>query len=871
MPQFLFPDSYDPDELDALGKGRGKKPPKEEELPGPPGGGDGKPPTEQFAPEDTSRVAYGYYGLGRSGGTAFVDPLLSAQAISREEGERWVVLDNFRYGIMSRFKRGTAPLGSLADSQNFIPNKKIGALVQRPGYSSHISVPFSAGGFTFTSILHYWRLGTENPSAQNIDLVVASDGTNTFWLQKPYFLNGAVVNDWRIVRERLAAANVTAKGTNTLTISNGSSTDDFYKGWIIVNHGASDQALYITAYNGTTKVLTTNEDVPSGWGLNNNYTIFNAFHDNFGFVPIDSTWPVAVQQGDAILASGGQSSNTGAKLWWSGYIKATYFPGLSRAPQIDGTYFSEAEVKSTAGISQTYFTSYSVSPNSDGLEEGRRWFACFVLETHDGQLSNPIKASTNYIDTNTLGAGYGIKYDVRIDFPRLNKRVVKVHHFMGFSENTGATSLQWGQYFYISTDTLNATGHGYTYNTSTSEPGYYTKTISLNNNSWLQRGESLQEFLGRSESDSTTVSCNYMEFVNDRLFVAGYYDYVSGKSYNDSIRFSGFSGSGVPQYNVLAAVPGESEIVIEAGDPTSIQHIGRWEDKLTIKKDQNLYAIPITANPETWQLIIVARNIGCDVPRGVVTTPFGEIIPKAGDDIYLYRGGYPESLLKDSWIDTWRALTTTYKANWWGWYNPTRKSYNIMYTTDGSDKKTWWEMFFEFPVGRRFAWFRHKNTLDIQSVRVDRDGNVLFASGNIYKFDNSTSDNGTAIQTYFKTNPIVLSERDLLEINGWYLAIDQDTNATRANNLDCKLLVDGSVYTFDGISTQYTNMTKTNLRFESLTPIGTQGRRVEFEWNSNATPATWVASSQTATPLTILEFGVRVATIELDGDMAQSL
>lgn len=839
---------------------------------------DVKPPTPTPpAPTPTERPApYGYEQLGYATGKLTpINPLAVGGGLARPKRYYNLLFDNFRNGIVSRFNRGQQPANSVLDCKNFLINRKTGSLVQRNGYASYLATPFSlVDGTQISAWNQYWNLGTEVPTSSSVDVVVGTISASTGWMQKPFFQGSTTAtNNYVNWSETTSLGTLSSSGTNTVVTSSGSATDNYYRFWVLFNNTRTEY-IYISSYVGSTKTFTCNENIPSDWAAGDTILAYRWFHDNIGFAPDAISTPIALQVGNSIIASGGQGSTAAYKPVISQYLNKTFFSGATKAPQYWGTYVSEMEVKSTNGV--TIGNSAGYTSTGNGLDQTSNWFLKFVFETDDGQLSKPLAATTPYI---TPTANQGIQAQITFNFPLLNKRFRYLHAFLGSSEgNTNTTTLPWVKHFYLASydmltgGTTGADTGGWAYTESTTVPGTYTRTFQFDVRDWNKKAEDLLTFLGvDSEYTNSIVSFSFAQLNNDRLFVAKHYDYTTATNENDQIRWSGFSGAGVPQICVLPDSDGSSRSTIEQGDPTSITALEKYENLLFISKDQSAYYINPTGLPDTWVLNSISRTIGFDSSGTVVRTPYGIVGVKAGDDIYLWKGGQFESMTNQTWIDNdvgtnaFRKLVTTYKSSWLGWYDASWKSYNLMITEDGSDKKTFYSMCFEIPVSSNFAWTRHRIAHNISSVRVDRNGIVSFAATNIYKWSSTALDDaGTAIDCYIDTGDRLVSERDLTYLMGWYMSISQDSSATRAGTLDSEILIDGTS------AKTYSDMTKTATRFETKCNLS-GGRTVRFKWNKNASPATWTPSSSTATQLTINEQCFKLDVRRLTGDGAQSL
>lgn len=870
---------YDPEELDYLGKPKPKPPkPGIDEFDRPPiGGGGSTSPPPVSSPRPAEGVAYNTLGLGRAEGVRGFDPLLVAQDLVERDPSGWVKFKNWARGIITVVKRGLRPRGSLEDCLNLQPNTLYGALQQRSGYSSYISTPLQDvnGSTIISSIDHSFHLATEAPEAKDVDVALG----NSKWAQKPYWQSSTTsTNSWRQWGySSSVTVSAIAVDKTTITFSGGSSVNDFYNGGVLYN-STLGAFVYIQDYVGSTGVATPNEKIPTNWNTTaggDSYTFYQDFHTNppaYTSFP-NANQPNAIAQGNAILASLGQVAQATAKFIWSGYIDQTFFVGAAKSPRYQGTYVDTAEIENDGGFTLGN-ASEAATTAGNGLDVNFRWFIGYLYRTMDGQLSALKTPATNYI--NPSAADKKIQAQIDIAFPRLNKRIRFIEVFLGRAPVEGApTRIDWAEYWHV--ETIDLQGSGWTYTESTTVPGFYRKTVSYDATHWNVGSESsnVVDWTGTTEYTRSTLAASYFTIHLGRLFVARAYDFYDGRNLDDELVWSAYSGVlGTPQYNVLPNVSGFSQGSVESGDPTSITGILPYEDDLIIVKDQSCFRLrPVGQDSIDWKLVHIA-NIGCDAPRTFIKTPRGLCWVKTGQDIYMYGGGYPVSLTQDTikptFLSRTNGMSAANKLLLWGWYNAKRDAYEVMLKP--SDLKEFWSTFFEIPVSdTNFAWYRNSTAHNINSARLDRSGNVLFVSGTVYKFDTSTTDAGTAIQTYFDTGDQVLDEGNITHLERMRVILDQDSNATRAGTLDIQLLFDGAEYTFDSISSYTNNVTKTLNRIERLLPIGCRGRIFRFKWNTNASPATWTASSATATPLTIYQLEILSRVEEAVGDVLQQV
>jgi hypothetical protein len=576
-------------------------------------------------------------------------------------------------------------------------------------------------------------------------------------------------------------------------------------------------------------------NVPNTWLASDTLIIYRSFHDNYSFVPTYSTVagrpPVALQQGNALLFSGGMGSDAGLKPIWSGYLNKTFFVGATNKTggiNYTGTYVTEAEIKSTNGITLGDASEIGSNPLSVG-----RWFYCLVPETDDGERGNPIYSSTPYYDSSGL---YRFQSTATIDFPQLNKRFRYLNVFAGLAPNTTDTTIDWSNLFYI--ERLDLLGSAWIWH-QTDTTSNYTGTVIIDGLKWNNNTqETLLLHLGHTISTSTTASFSEAIFLSNRLFIARYYDYVDAVEYLDQIRFTDFAGNGKAQLNVLNNIDGFTQSTIEQGDSTSVRALRHWQDKLFIIKDKSCYYIPVTDTVDQWMLVTVSNTVGTVVPKTAVVTPTMVIWCQDGEDVYGWSGANVFSL-GQNWLTTMRALNLA-SANSKGWYDSINKSYNF---SDSSG--VWHTMFMECSIPNGFIWgdnlfdddtvAGNYNIIDVASragisfvVVYDTASTIYY----ILRFDpTATQDNlHFGIIPYFKTAESRLDETSILKLMKFYLSLNPTGGS---GQLDSKLTIGSNVLT-------YSNMTKTLTLHSRGIPFTTNsGRSFQFEFNTNASRATF--------------------------------
>jgi hypothetical protein len=781
-------------------------------------------------------------------------------------------INTFVKGKVTRIAHGKQPDGSFYDSKNLVPNSKIGALCLRTGVTASTEVVAATSGNTITTTVDFHKVSTENPSAQDITLMLGTTaGSVKKIVQSPWFDVGGTVRTTGLEWGETLTTTISSVSTPDVVIANGSTTDDYYNGWIIYKD--STLPCLITNYVGSSKTCTLDGWVPDDFAGGQTVYLARGFHDNPAFTPSYVTpgteRSVCLCHNDALLFSGGKSSTAGCVAMHCKYTSKTFFASLSSGLVWSGTYVSEAEIDTTGVVASTALGSAMatlLATSTVGLNVNLKWFAAVIGETDDGQKSQVLASVGIKPTPSGTYPAQALLMCTIVKLAMLNKRFKKLHFFLGSTSAVDALSLDYKDYYYIKsidmTDTAyNTTASGVSYvytdylvaSTATSAPKSYNYYVYFDNSHWLQKGENLVEFIGHPYCTSTTMSFSQAILESGRLVVARYHDYSDGLDYNDSIRYSIFDGYGVPNINVLPNLTDFSESIIAQGDPSSIQGMAKYNGKVLILKNRASRFTELTYNPLEWRLVDVAEEIGCDVPTSVVATPYGIIFAKSGDDIYLWDGGYPKSLLESTWLDVYRALATTYKANWMGWYNALDKSYNLYIKDDG------FVYSMHFDIGN--AWTKHDYTMEPQIVRTRSDGRVYYrgsgyAAYTLRYFSTNTQDVSTSIAPYYDSGEILLEEKDLVTIDKFF--VNFVGTGTAANNLDVQVLVDNAVVK------EFAAVTKTKTRIESILPYNI-GRTVRIKFNTDGSPATW------ATSFELYEIGFDYVVKPFVGDMTQTL
>lgn len=781
-----------------------------------------------------------YSGSGVVGRTAeIIQQLDSPQTLDRLWGGE-VTSDQIKIkkwlGLYTRPSKVTSPLGALEDVKNFSFNKKTDAMIMRTGATNYATSFVDVGSqITLTTLDKTFHLSTESPSATDIDITCGKTaGAAKYIFQKPFFHGSSTATASNVLLgEYLAGITIKSYATNQVIFTGGVNSTNYYKNWSFYNNIVGEWVLIsASSYAGGDTTLTLSvENVPTNWSNGNQITLYRHNHGyTYGtFTPTYSTVsgrpPVALQQGNAVLFSGGMGSTTGLKPIWSGYLNKTFFYGATdntNGHSFQETYICEAEIKSS-GITVSTGTA---STDATVLPDGR-WFFCVIPETDDGIRGMPMYASTEYMDTTSQK----FTFTVTVYPGSLNKRLRYLNVFAGIAPNEGDTTIDWSFLYYI--ERLDLCGSDWTWAKAAATAGYYISgTISIDGDAWNNKAsENLVQHLGHTLNTSSTCSFSVAKFINNRLFVGKYYDYVDAVEYLDQIRYTPFGSNGVGQLNKLANIDAQTQSTIEQGDATSVQKLLKWEDKLVILKDNSSYYIPVSGDTSQWQLITISNNIGCKNPDTAIETPFMLVWCQSGEDIYGWSGGSPFSLAQN-WLTTFQELDLATGLST-AWYDNKTKTYNFSYySTLGG----WYSMFFECPIVNGFKWGHNQfgglayDTVTYKIISASERAGVVYLAveymyDTTYKtiyFSTATTDAGIAISPYFKTAEFTLSERDAMKIPRWYLSL---TPTTGVGELDCKITIGSNTQ-------QYSNISKTEtLHSRGVLFTACSGRKLQFEFN----------------------------------------
>jgi hypothetical protein len=808
-------------------------PPGDPTPPGydPYGEGDTKPgpgkktQTKPYVPPPSKFGGSGMLGTARSVG----DNINALQLISQfwggsvESGK--AIIRRFM-GIFTKPGRDHAPLGALEDVRNLEPNVKTGALTQRKGSSAYASTFVSVGASaTLTQLDDFFPLSTEIPSASDVDVVFGQTSGNVkHVLQKPFWQNGAKVDSYVNLNEVRTGVDsiVGAPSFPSTFITTSGLGAQYLKDWycFITNRDAIHSGPYlVTSYTSATGEVTVSPQLDDRIVETDSvhFYRFPLFDINTSLPVQYSTVagkpPVCLQQGQAFILSGGQSSAKSHRGLWSGYVSRTWLNGATNKPTGLATARTEVSwmdlpLKTmlgplTALEPLTVGSLAQHTPTSTDLNlSAGMWFAGIVPQADDGLVGLPVMASTSCLVPTD---GNGLTFSLTFRLPTFNKRIRYLHILLGKAPNSSDTSIEWDHLYVVKTLDLED-GTDWTFTETDNAPatpvlGFYSTEVVLDITDWNSAGEqtNLPLFMGSKEPSGTELSFSIGKFHTNRLFIAKYHDFSDGVDYNDHIRFSGVSGDGVGQVNFLsdAHLDGTSVTTVDLGDATAIQGLEKREEKLFIVKDSSCYYIPITEQePRTWAIVTVSSYIGCTAPKTLVNTPYGIMWCQPGDDVYLWDGGSPVSMTQDTWRDTFKALT--YADNWTAWFSTARKCFNFFDSVTGF----WYSMYFEVPIAEGiYSWYRH-NIPNTNTSEANHyfDSIVKFTSTRegieyyIYKYvdgimtegdpgtthyriayinSSATSDvDAEGIIPYLKTAPFRIDEVMITQVHHWYLASD---------------------------------------------------------------------------------------------------
>jgi len=880
------------------------------DLEDPYGPGDVPPPNSPWSKDPTKPkvasklppVKGKYAGTGIVGGARSVGDQMNALALINKFWGGEVTANNAvirRFmGLYTKPGRDHAPLGALEDVRNLEPNVKTGALTLRKGSSAYASAFVDASAaVTLTQIDRFFPLSTEVPEASDVDVVLGqTSGSVKHVFQKPFWQDGSKVSsymDWNetysdVVDETFAPENF-PRSTFTMTEGAGYGTD-YFKGWGCIIGDITNRPYIVTAYNTSNGEVTVFPQLSTAVNNPDTVRLFRfplkeyASNGDFTDPPVSYSTtsgkpPVCLQQGQAVLFSGGQSSSDSHRFLWSGYIDRTWL--LNATNKEAGVRIARTEVTwahVTKGLADAFTVGNPSATNEDTnpLPTGN-WFLKVVPATDDGIMGLPISPSTPNVLVGTGGdATQELSATLTLKLPVFNKRVRYLHILLGKAGGLADTTIGWSDLYVVKTLDLED-GTGWTYNESaTTTLGTYTYALTLDSNDWNNAEEKtkLDLYLGTDEPTGIEISASVAEFASGRLFVAKYYDHTAGIEYNDQIRYSQFAGNGIGQVNFLGDIDQYSQSTIELGDATSIQGLKKWEDKLFVIKDTSCYYIGLTDDSSTWQVITISPHIGIGTAmRTLTATPYGVMWCNPGDDVYLWDGGVPVAQTQDTWRETFKALTTP--ATWTGWYSTAKKCFSFFSpTTD-----FWYSMFFETPVAEGiFPWFKFNiptnwygevdqdivNSVDdfcgvregVEYFIYNYTNDVMAVNDRIgYLSTSATTDvGGLGIVPYLKTAEMYIDEVMLTKVHHFWVA---NYNTGLSETFGVRITLDSTTQTYSHATTLVT-LIRRGVLHESQ-----NCRKVQLELNYGATTATLPA---TFTAFEIHQIGFEYELLPFVGD-----
>ena len=695
--------------------------------------------------------------------------------------------------------------------------------------------------------------------------------------------------------KKFTGTGVTISAINTtsiITVPNAtthglSSTADFYNGWRISFQDASFAGQYEYAYivdysvAADTATITVKENIGLiglDWTVVANadtFTMVRWFHrpaETIMLPTFDSPPGRCFESEGRVRGSGGASSSQHKFPWWLGYIDRVFWTGHASAITYQGTYVDEMEMSqyATTGvvpanpppdIIATGAAGY-VDSDATGLQDfptGRVYYAGWTLE-YDGyqesRLGGFVSLGAVAVDIDKAF------YSITITPSRMSKRVTALNIYV-IEEVSGVQS----QPYFVkrwdivtpTTAELDATnGWIWTANNGTFgiDGGASTRlSFFTYNDVLLGSGQSYTSRTGRlpeiapSSSNVPTetlhrhiVSWKEVEIVAGRALFGNYYDPNPGvaQTFVDQIRFTPITSTGIPNYDIIPRERDVYEKDVATGDPGIVRRLVEQNGNLIVFKDKGIYAIDITPFPETWSPRTVSLIDGLVSVDSVAKMPSGDI---AFGDIDQFKIIRNQSVIPIVWnfqTDYFNLTKTSLVA----WYDKIDRS--IRFT----DQQT---VSSEFPVycgyldyaqvgdgGRLFVPFYKIRVPNVpQYVAVERDDSVLLTNSSLtklYKWHKTDLlFDATTIKPYLKTHGKLLDEM-------MFLAMDM-VQLTRYNSgstgtLECKLYVDSASVTTTFATVSGASLANDTIFFKVRPTEKRLGRRVVFEYNTNASPET---------------------------------
>jgi hypothetical protein len=682
---------------------------------------------------------------------------------------------------------------------NTTPMRVSGSEYTRYGYKVP-DIPAMPGSPAGISIDFYRYASTELPSAKEVLFLFGQDGGATkydyaySWIKAYPAANTTWVDEWvKLNESKLGVMIGGVTGTSDFTFTSSaaglSTTTDYYNRWIAVHlTGGAPDALgvaYIDDYSesGGTGTFTVHQNIGSdglGWAEGESVHLYRWNHSNPTFVPHYDTPNIAVREG-VFRVNGGKGSTAGNRGLWMGYINRVFFPGETGTFTYQGSYVSERQLKSTDCPTFTFSTSTNAT---SGIDAGKTYWGAIGC-IYDGYQHGPLleDATGEYDAANKKN----LLMSATISPGSLNKRITHVLFYAAQDDGDTTATGRVNPYYEI--QRIAIVGADYDAGWAPIANGSWYRAASFDNTWWENRGNSFEMNSGFQMDVDTMFSFDLEVAMMNRQWAARIYDYTQGKEDLDRI-YTNPRQNGVVAPDIFALEPDIFVGRVLWGDSSYITGlIPNERGRLIVLKDRAVVDMGVDEAEDgaiQFQPSAISTTIGCASVNGYVNTAFG-IFFAGYDDIWKFDGRL-SPMTAGVWEDGYRALTTAKKRACIAWFRPEDRS--ITFQFDGvADTFT---HFLETEDWRQ-TQYAHK----MASYTVKRDGTVYWidTGGNVYLFDTTATDAGTAIPTKFKTGYFRCADAGAIAILRDLFINKNLVTTTGTLDVDLKLSYEGSATT----------------------------------------------------------------------------
>lgn len=632
------------------------------------------------------------------------------------------VIKNFGFSDPLRSMKNRV-FGFCASVRNLIPTLGDGERV-RPGYTPYTGITTQAtdpsGNALTIEVIKNCPI--QNPSQEDVIFQFGKYTSNQYVYMTPYWITASKQTGNLQINESKTISGIAVKYDDDATgcimtpsVTTGwSSTNDYYKGWILESVG---KFATVTAYNGTSKAITFLERVDAS-GINLGSTLatptflYRSFHggsqydvnlaNNDGqLTPAYNTGlsepPSVVADNSRIYLSGGQGSASGNKpIFIDPHLKRTWFSGGTKQLDYEGTYVEREELRpydfrkrsgnslvvdavldASYKLPEGYTYWLAVAPVYDGYQIGQ----LYKYETVADYTNSITGANYNYI---VSGDNATVKFVPQISLATLNKRITGL--LLYAAQDNGQTTSRQSPYYFIRHIKLSPTADtvlGWTWDATIG--AYSTTVLRLTGLDWASRGNTYQEDSGCSDSPlDGTVSYSLRTVLGGRHFIANYYLGSSSLADKQSLTTNPVGGNatignaGIPQVSIFHPVDGGTTFRAMPTIGSRINAIiPNGGDQLSVLKDMGILIGRVvqidTVVDVSWN--VIDMEVGCTTTNCVASDDEGWIYFPSYKDIHRFRNGQLESLIQKKDGNDWYGIyndkdyiTTTQKEAATIWY-----------------------------------------------------------------------------------------------------------------------------------------------------------------------------------------------------------